>query len=57
MLIGVVMIGLTLLGVLAEVAGVPAAVGAVLGLSVLGVAATRLTPEPHDMTRTRARTA
>ena len=56
-IIGVVMIGLTLLGVVAEVAGVPAAVGAVLRLSVLGVAATRLTPEPQDMTRMHARTA
>ncbi len=50
-LIGVVMIGLALLGVVAEVAGVPAAVGTVLVLSLLGVAATRWTPEPELMTR------
>jgi hypothetical protein len=49
--IGVVMIALALLGVVAQVAGVPAAVGVVLGLSLLGVAATRRTPEPEDMTR------
>jgi hypothetical protein len=48
--IGVVMIGLALLGVVAQVAGVPAAVGVVLGLSLLGVVATRRTPEPEDMT-------
>lgn len=49
-IIGVVMIGLALLGVVAELAGVAAAVGAVLGLSLLGVAATRWVPEPqgHD---------
>jgi hypothetical protein len=51
-IIGVVMIGLALLGVVAGLAGVPAAVGAVLGLSLLGVAATRWVPEPQDMTRT-----
>jgi hypothetical protein len=49
-IMGVVMITLALLGVVAEVAGVPAAVGAVVGLSLLGVAATRWTPEPRDMT-------
>jgi hypothetical protein len=49
--IGVVMIALVLLGVVAQVAGIAAAVGAVLGLSLLGVAATRRTPEPQDMTR------
>jgi hypothetical protein len=52
-IIGVVMIGLALLGVVAQVAGVPAAVGAVLGLSLLGVAATRRVPEPEDMTPAR----
>jgi MFS family permease len=54
-IIGVVMIGLALLGVVAELASVSAAVGAVLGLSLLGVAATRWTPEPEDMTGTRRR--
>jgi hypothetical protein len=54
-IIGVVMIGLALLGIVAQVAGVSAAVGAVLGLSLLGVAATRRTPEPEDMTRGPAR--
>jgi hypothetical protein len=49
-IIGVVMVALALLGVVAQVAGVPAAVGAVLGLSLLAVAATRWTPEPEDMT-------
>jgi hypothetical protein len=49
-IMGLVMITLALLGVVAEVAGVPAAVGAVVGLSLLGVAATRWTPEPRDMT-------
>jgi hypothetical protein len=49
-IIGVVMIALAVLGVVAQVAGVSAAVGAVLALSVLGVAATRWTPEPQDMT-------
>jgi hypothetical protein len=53
--IGVVMIGLALLGVVAQVAGVPAAVGAVLGLSLLGVAATRRTAEPEDMVGARRR--
>jgi MFS family permease len=48
-IIGVVMILLALLGVVAEEAGVPAAVGAVLGLSLLGVVATRWTPEPGKM--------
>jgi MFS transporter len=48
-IIGVVMILLALLGVVAEEAGVPAAVGAVLGLSLLGVVATRWTPEPGRM--------
>jgi MFS family permease len=49
-IIGVVMIALALLGVLAQVAGVPAAVTAVLVLSLLGVVATRGTPEPEQMT-------
>jgi hypothetical protein len=49
-IIGVVMIALALLGVIAELAGVPAAVGAILVLSLLGVLATRWTPEPEDMT-------
>lgn len=40
-----------LISALAQVAGVSAAVVAVLGLSLLGVAATRRTPEPEDMTR------
>jgi Major Facilitator Superfamily len=53
-IIGVVMIGLALLGLVAEVAGVSAAVGAVLGLSLLGVAATRWTPEPQDMAHASA---
>lgn len=53
--IGVVMIALVLLGALAQVAGVPAAVGTVLGLSLLGVAATRWTPEPEDMARAQPR--
>jgi hypothetical protein len=48
-IIGVVMIALALLGVIAEVAGVSAAVGAVLGLSLLGVVATHRTPEPEHM--------
>jgi predicted MFS family arabinose efflux permease len=56
-IIGSVMIGLALLGVLAQVAGVPAAVGAVLGLSLLGVAATRRTPEPEDMAGAPSRPA
>jgi hypothetical protein len=47
--IGVVMIGLALLGVVAQLAGVAAVVGAVAGLSVLGVVATRGTPEPENM--------
>jgi hypothetical protein len=51
-IIGVVMIALGFLGVIAQVAGVSAAVGAVLALSLLGVAATRWTPEPEDMART-----
>jgi predicted MFS family arabinose efflux permease len=51
-IIGVVMIALALLGVVAQVAGVPAAVAAVLGLSLLGVAATRWTPEPEQMAAT-----
>jgi hypothetical protein len=46
------MIALGFLGVIAQVAGVSAAVGAVLALSLLGVAATRWTPEPEDMART-----
>jgi hypothetical protein len=53
-IIGVVMIALTLLGVVAQVAGVSAAVGAVLPLSLLGVVATRWTPEPEHMTEGRA---
>lgn len=48
-IVGVVMIALVLLGVVAELAGVAAAVGTVLALSLLGVAATRWTPEPEDM--------
>jgi hypothetical protein len=56
-IIGIVMIGLALLGVVAQFAGVPAAVGAVLGLSLLGVAATRWTPEPEDMTSVQLRMA
>ena len=56
-IIGVVMIGLALLGVVAQLAGIEAAVGAVLGLSLLGVAATRWTPEPADMTSMQPRTA
>jgi hypothetical protein len=51
-IIGVVMIALALLGVLAEFAGVPAAVIAVLVLSLLGVLATRWTPEPEAMAAT-----
>jgi hypothetical protein len=51
-IIGVVMIGLGVVGVIGQVAGVSAAVGAVLALSLLGVAATRWTPEPEDMART-----
>lgn len=43
-IMGGLMIAPALLGVLAQVAGVGAAIGAVLGLSLLGVAATRLTP-------------
>ena len=43
------MIGLALLGVVVQLAGVAAAVGAVAGLSVLGVVATRRTPEPENM--------
>ena len=54
-IIGVVMIGLTLLGVIAEVVGVSAAVGAALALSLLGVVATRWTPEPEHMAGGRAR--
>jgi hypothetical protein len=54
-IIGVVMIALTLLGVIAEVVGVSAAVGAVLALSLLGVVATRWTPEPEHMAGGRAR--
>jgi sugar phosphate permease len=50
-IIGLVMIGLALLGVVAQVAGVSAAVGAVLTLSLLGVLATRWTPEPEQMTK------
>lgn len=50
-LIGVVMIGLSLLGVVAQLAGAPAAVGTILVLSLLGVAATRWAPEPDRMTR------
>ena len=50
-IIGVVMIALALLGVVAQVVGVPAAVGVVLILSLLGVVATRATPEPEQMTR------
>lgn len=49
-IIGVVMILLAGLGIVAELAGVPAAVGCVLVLSLLGVAATRRTPEPEQMT-------
>jgi hypothetical protein len=56
-IIGFVMIGLALLGVVAQLAGIEAAVGAVLGLSLLGVAATRWTPEPADMTSMQPRTA
>jgi hypothetical protein len=56
-IIGVVMIGLALLGVVAQLAGVSAAVGAVLGLSLLGIVATRWTPEPEDMTSMRPRAA
>jgi hypothetical protein len=51
-IVGVVMIALALLGVIAEVAGVSAAVGAVLGLSLLGVVATHRTPEPEHMVET-----
>lgn len=50
-IIGIVMIALVLLGVIAELVGVSAAVGAVLALSLLGVAVTRRTPEPEDMVR------
>ena len=50
-LIGGVMIALALLGVLADVAGVPAALATILVLSLLGIAATRWTPEPEQMTR------
>ncbi|WP_217912660.1 MFS transporter [Miltoncostaea marina] len=55
-IIGVLMIAFALLGVLAQAAGVAAAVGAVLALSVLGVAATRWTPEPEEMARAHAGT-
>lgn len=50
-LIGVVMIALALLGAVAELAGVPAAVGTILALSLVGIAATRWTPEPEQMTK------
>jgi hypothetical protein len=53
-IIGVVMIALALLGVIAQVAGVSAAVGVVLGLSLLGMVATHRTPEPEDMVQGRA---
>ena len=56
-IIRVVMIALALLGVATQLAGVPATAGAVPGLSLLGVAATRWTPEPQDMTRMYRRTA
>ena len=49
-LIGVVMIGLALLGVVADAAGLTAAVVTILALSLLGIAATRWTPEPERMT-------
>ncbi len=50
---GVVMIALAVLGGIAETTGVSAAVAAVFGLSVLGVAATRWTPEPERMSTLR----
>ncbi|HET6689987.1 MAG TPA: MFS transporter [Miltoncostaeaceae bacterium] len=52
-IMGVVMIALAVLGGIAETAGVSAAVAAVFGLSVLGVAATRWTPEPERMSTLR----
>ena len=54
-IIGLVMIALALLGAVAEVAGVEGAVIAVLVVSLLGVAATRRTPEPEDMLAGAAR--
>ena len=45
------MIALALLGVVAQVAGIPATVATILLLSLVGIAATRWTPEPEDMTR------
>ncbi len=54
---GVVMIALVLLGVIAGLVGVEAAVGAVLALSLLGVAVTKRTPEPEDMARPAPRAA
>ena len=50
-LIGMVMIALALLGVVTQVAGIPATVATILPLSLVGIAATRWTPEPGDMTR------
>ena len=40
---------------LATLTGLPAAVGTVLALSLLGVVATRRTPEPGQMTRCERR--
>ena len=47
--VGLVTLGFLLLGVLAQVAGVPAAVGAVALLALAGTGATRAVPEPEAL--------